>query len=343
MCSPPSACCSANRNPSPSTSKAGCAPGVTAKDLILAIIGKIGVSGGTGHVIRISRLDHSRAVDGRAHDGVQYVHRGRRARRHGRAGRDHVRVSQGQAARAPRARTGTRRSRAGEASPSDPGARFDASVDIDASALEPMITYGTNPGMVLPIGGGHSRPARAMRSSTRRSATWDFTAAMPCSASRSTSCSSAAAPTGGSEDLQAAAQMLKGRKVAPGVRLLIVPGSQEVKRDAEAAGLRRHIQGGRRRLARVRLLDVPGDERRHGRRRPVFGQHQQPQFRRPAGRRRAHPAGEPVHRGGERRARPHHRSAGDVVMEPADARSFQDRGRSPRATSTPIRSFRRGF
>ncbi len=61
-------------------------PGVTAKDLILAIIGEIGVSGGTGLRHRISRLGHRSIVDGRAHDRLQHVHRGRRTRRHDRAG-----------------------------------------------------------------------------------------------------------------------------------------------------------------------------------------------------------------------------------------------------------------
>ncbi len=61
-------------------------PGVTAKDLILAIIGRVGVSGGTGHVFEYRGSDHPRPLDGRAHDRLQHVHRSRRARRHGRAG-----------------------------------------------------------------------------------------------------------------------------------------------------------------------------------------------------------------------------------------------------------------
>jgi 3-isopropylmalate/(R)-2-methylmalate dehydratase large subunit len=70
--------------------------GTTAKDLILAIIGKIGTAGGTGHVIEYAG-EAIRAVDGRAHDGVQHVHRGGRARRADRAGRDHLRIPQGPA------------------------------------------------------------------------------------------------------------------------------------------------------------------------------------------------------------------------------------------------------
>ena len=81
-------------------------PGVTAKDLILAIIGKVGVSGGTGHVFEYRGRRHTRALHGGAHDDVQHVDRGRRARRHDRAGRDHVRLHEGPPARTRRARLG---------------------------------------------------------------------------------------------------------------------------------------------------------------------------------------------------------------------------------------------
>jgi 3-isopropylmalate/(R)-2-methylmalate dehydratase large subunit len=119
---------------------------------------------------------------------------------------------------------------------SDPGAAFDASVDIDASTIEPMITYGTNPGMVLPIG--------ATIPDTQNDAAFDKALrymgfhggdamlGKPVNVVFIGSCTN-----GRFEDLQAAARILKGRKVAPGVQLLIVPGSQKIKHDAEAAGL----------------------------------------------------------------------------------------------------------
>ncbi len=71
--------------------------GVTAKDIILAIIGEIGTAGGTGYGDRICRRSHPRALDGRAHDDLQHVDRGRRPRRHDRAGREDLRLSQGPA------------------------------------------------------------------------------------------------------------------------------------------------------------------------------------------------------------------------------------------------------
>ena len=117
----------------------------------------------------------------------------------------------------------------------DPGVAFDAAVDIDASSLEPMITYGTNPGMVLPIGA--SIPGKtgddAFDDALRYMGFHAGEAMLgkPVDVVFIGSCTN-----GRLADLKAAARILKGRKVAPGVRLLIVPGSQEIKREAEAAG-----------------------------------------------------------------------------------------------------------
>ena len=128
-----------------------------------------------------------------------------------------------------------------------------------------MITYGTNPGMVLPIGGSiPDKTGDEVFDKALRYMGFHGGEAMlgkPVNVVFIGSCTN-----GRLEDLQAAAQILKGRKVAHGVRLLIVPGSQQVKRQAEAAGLGGNFQSGRRRLARIRLLHVPRHERRYGRR-----------------------------------------------------------------------------
>ena len=118
----------------------------------------------------------------------------------------------------------------------DDGAGFDREITIDASALEPMITYGTNPGMVVPISGqvpdrvGDPVFDAAMRymGLTPGQRIQDA----PVNVVFVGSCTN-----GRISDLRAAARVLKGHKVADGVQLLIVPGSQEVKRDAEAEGL----------------------------------------------------------------------------------------------------------
>jgi 3-isopropylmalate/(R)-2-methylmalate dehydratase large subunit len=118
----------------------------------------------------------------------------------------------------------------------DPSARFDASVDVDAEGIEPMITYGTNPGMVVPISAaipekkGDEVFDRAMRYMGFHGG--EGMLGKPVNVVFIGSCTN-----GRLEDLQAAARILKGRKVAAGVHLLIVPGSQQIKREAEASGL----------------------------------------------------------------------------------------------------------
>ena len=125
-------------------------PGVTAKDLILAIIGKIGVGGGTGHVIEY-RGETIRAFDMDERMTVcnMSIEAGAKA---GMIAPDDTTYKY--LAGRPRAPQGDAWERAVEQwrqLPTDAGARFDKEIDIDASVLEPMITYGTNPGMVIPI------------------------------------------------------------------------------------------------------------------------------------------------------------------------------------------------
>jgi 3-isopropylmalate/(R)-2-methylmalate dehydratase large subunit len=109
-------------------------------------------------------------------------------------------------------------------------------VTIDAAGIEPMITYGTNPGMVLPIGSAIPDKKddevfdKAMRYMGFHGG--EDMLGKPVNVVFIGSCTN-----GRLEDLQAAAQILKGRKVAKGVHLLIVPGSQQIKLQAEAAGL----------------------------------------------------------------------------------------------------------
>ncbi|MDH5455627.1 MAG: 3-isopropylmalate dehydratase large subunit [Gammaproteobacteria bacterium] len=214
-------------------------PGVTAKDLILAVIGKIGVDGGTGHVIEY-RGDAIRAlsmeermticnmsIEGGARAGmiapdettIEYL-RGR------------PRVPQGAAWDAAVARWRTLRT--------DDGAAFDKSVTIDASGLAPMVTFGTNPGMVI----GIDEPVPESNDASFRKAL-DYMQLVP--GTRMTeapvdvvfvgSCTN-----GRLSDIEAAARILEGRQVADGVRMLVVPGSEQVKADAESRGLHRIIQ-----------------------------------------------------------------------------------------------------
>jgi 3-isopropylmalate/(R)-2-methylmalate dehydratase large subunit len=209
--------------------------GVTPKDLILAIIGKVGVSGGTGYVFEyrgsaIRKLN----MEQRMTICNMSIEAGARA---GMIAPDEITFEYlKDRPRAPKGAAWDKAVNAWRALVTDDGAVFDREITIDASALEPMITYGTNPGMVVPISG--QVPDRAGDPV--------FDAAMrymgltpgqriqdaPVNVVFVGSCTN-----GRISDLRAAARVLKGHKVADGVQLLIVPGSQEVKRDAEAEGL----------------------------------------------------------------------------------------------------------
>ena len=163
-----------------------------------------------------------------------------------------------------------------------------------------MITYGTNPGMVLPISAaipdkkGDDAFDKALRYMGFHGG--EGMLGKPVNVVFIGSCTN-----GRLEDLQAAAGILKGRKVAQGVHLLIVPGSQQIKRQAEESGSGGYFQSRRRGLARIRLLHVPRHERRHGGGGAIFRQHQQSEFRRPAGKGRANTSGQSFDRGSERR------------------------------------------
>jgi 3-isopropylmalate/(R)-2-methylmalate dehydratase large subunit len=119
--------------------------------------------------------------------------------------------------------------------PGDEGCTFDRVIDFDATSVEPMISYGTNPGMVIPITG---RVPATDGESFRKALHYmgfepgETLAGKPIDLVFLGSCTNARL-----SDLRLAASMLRGRKVARGVRMLVVPGSQQVKQAAEAEGL----------------------------------------------------------------------------------------------------------
>jgi 3-isopropylmalate/(R)-2-methylmalate dehydratase large subunit len=212
-------------------------PGVTAKDLILGIIGKLGVAGGTGHVIEY-RGEAIRALDmdERMTMCNMSIEAGARA---GMIAPDETTYAYlKNTPRAPKGADWDRAVARWKQLPTDPGARFDKEVDIDASSLEPMITYGTNPGMVIPISG--SVPSRAGDAAFAKSLAYmgfDAGASIrdtPVNVVFIGSCTNSRL-----SDLRSAARVLRGRKIAKGVQMLVVPGSQAIKRAAEAEGLDR--------------------------------------------------------------------------------------------------------
>ena len=211
--------------------------GVSAKDLILAIIGTIGVDGGTGHVIEY-RGPGIRALGMEERMTVcnMSIEAGARA---GMIAPDEVTYAY--LAGRPRAPQGQAWERALEvwrALPSDPGARFDREVTIDAAAVEPMITYGTNPGMVMPIGG--QIPVRPDDAAFARALKYmGLTPGQPLKDQKVNVVFLGSCTNARLSDLREAARLLRGRRIARGLTMLVVPGSQEVKRQAEREGLHR--------------------------------------------------------------------------------------------------------
>jgi len=213
------------------------APGVTAKDLILSIIGRLGVSGGTGHVIEY-RGDTVRALDMEERMTVcnMSIEAGARA---GMIAPDETTFAYlAGRPRAPAGESWERSLAAWRELPTDPGAQFDREIGIDAAAVEPMITYGTNPGMVIPVGARiPQRPgdpvfARALEY-------MGLTSGEPIKNQPVNVVFIGSCTNGRLSDLRTAAAMLRGRRIARGLTMLVVPGSQQVKRAAEAEGLDR--------------------------------------------------------------------------------------------------------
>ncbi len=211
------------------------ASGVTAKDLILAIIGKIGVSGGTGYVIeyRGSAIE-ALSMDERMTVCNMSIEAGARA---GMIAPDQTTFDYLKGRRfAPQGADWDKAIARWSELKSDPGAKFDREVDLDANEIEPMITYGTHPGMVVPITG--AVPDRKGDPVFDKSLAYmgltggEKLIGKPIQVVFVGSCTNARL-----SDLELAARVMQGRKVARGVRALVVPGSQQIKREAEARGL----------------------------------------------------------------------------------------------------------
>jgi 3-isopropylmalate/(R)-2-methylmalate dehydratase large subunit len=209
-------------------------PGVSAKDLVLAIIGRIGVNGGTGHVIEFKGpAIEALSMDERMTVCNMSIEAGARA---GMVAPDDTTFDylRGRP-RAPQGDAWDRAVADWRTLRSDAGAGYDQRVQIDATAVEPMITYGTNPGMVAPVSGRvPERPGDAVfaRSLAYMGlAPGDALRDKPVQRVFVGSCTTARL-----SDLEVAAKVLAGRRVAPGVRMLVVPGSQQIKREAESRG-----------------------------------------------------------------------------------------------------------
>ena len=208
--------------------------GVGAKDLILALIVTIGVNGGTGHVIEY-RGEAIEAMDMESRMTIcnMTIEAGARA---GMIAPD--RTTFDYLKGRPRAPQGTDWDAAVERWTklrTDDGAEFDNSVTIDASELQPMVTFGTNPGMVVAI--NDPVPAGNDASFEKALNYMEIESGTAMTAHSVDIVFVGSCTNGRLSDIQEAAGILKGRHVADGVRMLVVPGSDLVKQEAEDRGL----------------------------------------------------------------------------------------------------------
>jgi 3-isopropylmalate/(R)-2-methylmalate dehydratase large subunit len=216
-------------------------PGVGAKDIILALIAKIGTGGATGHVIEY-RGTAIEALDMEARMTVcnMSIEAGARA---GMIASDETTFAWLKGRKfAPEGDAWTSAVARWKGLKTDPGAKFDATVTLDASTLAPMITYGTNPGMGIPITGTlpapESQPTPADGAALTKALDYmGLTAGAPIAGQRVDVVFIGSCTNSRLGDLRAAASVMRGRKVAPNVRVLVVPGSKAIKRQAEAEGL----------------------------------------------------------------------------------------------------------
>ena len=215
--------------------------GSTAKDLMLAIIGAIGTNGGNGHVIEYTgKAIRDLSIEGRMTLCNMSIEAGARA---GMVAPDEKTSAYFEGR--PYAPAGADWQRAVEAwsqLPTDPSATYDRVIHLDAASVAPQVTWGTNPAMVVPVSGRVPDPASIQDPHARQAAERALTymALLPNTPITEIavdrvfigSCTNARI-----EDLRLAARFVEGRKVAPGVQAMVVPGSGLVKEQAEREGL----------------------------------------------------------------------------------------------------------
>ena len=215
--------------------------GVTAKDLILAIIAKIGTGGGQGHIIEYrGEAIEKLSMEARMTICNMSIEAGARA---GMIAPDEVTFNY--LKDRPHAPQGADWDAAVEYWKSlrtDDGAVFDTVVDIDGSALTPFVTWGTNPGQGVPLGASVPYPDEFAEESARAAAekALDYMGLTPGTPLREIPIDTVfvgSCTNGRIEDMRAAAEVLKGRTIADSVRMLVVPGSARVREQAESEGL----------------------------------------------------------------------------------------------------------
>ncbi|TFD60079.1 MULTISPECIES: 3-isopropylmalate dehydratase large subunit [unclassified Cryobacterium] len=215
--------------------------GVTAKDIILAVIARIGTGGGAGYVLEYrGEAIRALSMDGRMTICNMSIEAGARA---GMVAPDQVTYDylKGRA-HAPRGADWDAAVAYWQTLATDEGASFDAEVIIDANELEPFVTWGTNPGQGVSLSGSVPNPAEIVDANERSAAEraleyMDLTAGTLMKQIRVDTVFLGSCTNSRIEDLRAAAEIIKGKSKAEGLRMMVVPGSARVRIEAEAEGL----------------------------------------------------------------------------------------------------------
>ena len=217
-------------------------PRVTAKDMILKLIGTIGIAGGTGYVFEYTgEAIRSLSMEARMTICNMSIEAGARA---GMIAPDETTfqyIAQGNRPFAPKGRAFDESVQLWKTLVTDPDAKYDRKMTINAAEIAPQVTWGTNPGMVVDVTGRVPEPDQVPGYSRRDVEQalhyMGLTPGIPIAEIKIDTVFIGSCTNARIEDLRAAARIFKGRKAASGVHVLVVPGSQQVRRQAEAEGL----------------------------------------------------------------------------------------------------------
>ena len=282
--------------------------GVTAKDIILAIIGEIGTAGGTGYAIEYAgEAIRALTMEGRMTVCNMSVEAGAKAGFIAPDEKAYAFVKD--RPKSPKGKDWDAAMRYWATLQSDDGAHFDREIKLDAAKLPPLVTWGTSPEQVISVSGRVPRLEDIADAHKRQAAERSLEYMALKGGEKVTDIALdrvfiGSCTNGRIEDLRAAAKVIDGKTVNAKVKAMIVPGSGLVKEQAEAEGLDKIFRQGRLRMARARLLDVPCHEPRQAQSRRALRLDLEPQFRRPPGLQGPHPPGVAGHgrRRGDSRA-----------------------------------------
>ncbi|GAB3871864.1 3-isopropylmalate dehydratase large subunit [Dactylosporangium cerinum] len=217
------------------------APGVTAKDLVLALITQVGTGGGRGHVVEYrGPAIEQMSMEGRMTVSNMSIEWGAKA---GMIAPDETTFAYVEGREyAPKGEAWDRAKEYWTSLRTDEGAKFDTEVTLDITHLTPFVTWGTNPGQGAPLGASVPDPVDFAEDADRVAAqkALEYMALTPGTPLRDVAVDVVflgSCTNGRLEDLRAAAEVLRGRKVAESVRMLVVPGSASVRAAAEEEGL----------------------------------------------------------------------------------------------------------